>query len=75
MSPNILKSDLKSPGFVPFGANLTQYMATSDIPALLSLSVSLCLHTPWSLSNTIYIEFINTFIYEPLDETLPEKDI
>ena len=31
--PNALKSDLKKPGFVPFGANLTQFEAKPTIPA------------------------------------------
>ena len=29
---NVLKFDLKSPGFVPFGANLTHFGARSTIP-------------------------------------------
>ena len=32
-SQNVLESDLKSPIFVPFGANLTQFGAKSDLPA------------------------------------------
>ena len=32
-APNVLKSDLKKPGFVPFGANLNHFGAKPTIPA------------------------------------------
>ena len=32
-APNALKSDLKKPGFVPFGANLTHFGAKPTNPA------------------------------------------
>jgi len=31
-SQNVLKSDLKNPGIVPFGANLTHIGSKSDLP-------------------------------------------
>ena len=33
-APNALKSDLKKPGFVPFGANLTHFEAKPTIPGV-----------------------------------------
>ena len=34
IEPNIPKYDLKSPGFIPFGVNLTHFGATPTIPDL-----------------------------------------
>ena len=34
LAPNALKSDLKSPEFVPFGANLTHFGAKPTIPGI-----------------------------------------
>ena len=37
IEPNVLKTDLKSPGFVPFGANLTHFGAKPTIPGQTTL--------------------------------------
>ena len=38
---NVLKLILKSPRFVPFGVNLTQFEAKSDIPGVEAVSSAL----------------------------------
>ena len=43
---NVLKSVLKSPGTVPFGANLTYFWPKSDHDA--GVVVMGCLSLPWS---------------------------
>ena len=40
MSQNVLKSDLKSPGFVSFDANLSHFEAKPDIPASMAFSLA-----------------------------------